>query len=261
MKMIKESFENVMTAKNWTGQTKKTYRSVLNKFLSRYPNPKKLATDELIAYIASQGSRALMAQTYGVLNNLYKYVLKQPRKFGFIPFPKPEIKLNIEIPHEEVLERINSPENTKHRLILNMLYGTGLRVSELVKLKWNNISRTGKENNPLSILVNGKGNVQRRVPISQGLNNLLIQYCKEYKLNCNNSDDFIFGEGYSARSAQLICLKYCGVSPHKLRHLCAQWLVDNGAELETVRQLLGHRSLATVQIYARTRQDKIVTPV
>lgn len=256
-----DNFENVMTVKNFTQRTKVTYHSILRKFLSENPNPQKVTTDELIKYIASRNSRASMAQTHGVLNNFYKHVLKQPRKFGFIPYPKKETKIPIEIPHEEIIERINAPENTKHRLILNMLYGTGLRVSELANLKWNDISRTGKDNNPLSILVNGKGNVQRRVPISKGLNELLIQYCKEYKLNCENSDDFIFGEGYSVKSIQLICQKYCGVSPHKLRHLFSQWLVDNGTELETVRQLLGHQSLASVQIYARTRQDNIVTPV
>lgn len=261
MSTIRENYDNMMIVKNWTAATQSTYRSGLNKFLSIYSNPAKLTTEEIIKYIASQPSRASMAQTYGILKNLYRHVLKQDRKFGFVPFPKKEHKIPIEIPHEELLSKINAVKNTKHRLMLTMLYGTGLRVSELANSRWSDIQRTGKENNPLCLLINGKGNVQRKVPLSKHIFDMIFSYCKEYKLNCKNSDDEIFGKDYTVKSIQLVCKKHIGCTPHQLRHLYAQWLVDNGTELETVRQLLGHRSLATVQIYARTRHEKIVTPV
>jgi len=264
MSVIIEQYENMMIVKNWTEATKATYRSLLKKFLFEFKgNVQRATTDELIKYIASMPSRSSMAQMYGVLKNLYAHVLKQKRKFGFVPFPKKEFTIYKLIEHAELLKMCNLPRNTKHKLILNMLYGTGLRVSEICELKWSDIERTGKPINPLALVVNGKGNKQRRIPISSTINQMLIAFCKEYKLNCDNSDDYIFGgkKPYSVRSVANICEKYCGVSPHKIRHAYSQWMHDNGTELETLRQLLGHNSLSTVQIYARTKPEKIITPV
>lgn len=260
MSELFERFESVMTAKHWTEDTKRNYRSMLKKFLSEYKgNVHRATNDELIKYIASMPSRASMAQMYGVLKNFYTYVLNKPKKFGFIPFPKAEHAPPKRIEHEELLSSINSCQNTKHRLIMTLLYGTGLRAFELCKLKWSDIQR-GK---CLVLRVKGKGNVTREVPLSDNIHNLLIEYCKEYKLNCKNSNDYIFGSDkpYSKRSVANIVDKYCGINPHQFRHAYAQWLVDNGTELESVRQLLGHKHLSTVQIYARERPENIATPV
>lgn len=92
---------------------------------------------------------------------------------------------------------------------------------------------------------------------------MLVKYCKEYGLNCSNSNDYIFGgdKPYSKRSVANIVKKWIGTNPHQLRHQYAQYLVDNGTELETVRRLLGHKHLSTVQIYARQRNETIKTPV
>lgn len=260
MSEIIERYETMMTVKNWTEDTRRTYRSLLKKFLNEFQdNVHRATTDQLTEYIASMPSRSSMAQMYGVLKNLYTYVLKQPRKFGFIPFPKPEHSLPKQISHDKLIKAIDTCKNTKHRLILMMLYGTGLRAFELCKLKWSDIER-GK---CLIIRVKGKGGVIREVPLSLGIHSLLVDYCREYKLRCENSNDYIFGgkNPYSKRSVANIVKKYVKINPHQFRHAYAQYLVDNGTELETVRQLLGHKHLSTVQIYARTKPDKVQLPV
>lgn len=267
MSKINDQYEDMMTLKGWTEATKRTYRSLLFRFQNDFKGKDiyGATTDELISYIASMKSRAVMAQMYGVLKNLYTHVLKQPRKFGFIPFPKSGNHLPNLITHDEMLKIIDFLSYIKHKVILHLLYGTGLRSFELCKAKWSDIERTDSPNNPLLLKVKGKGNVERRVPISKSLNTLLIKYCKAEKLKCDNSNDYIFGgkKPYSKRSVAAIVEKASNgkLTPHDFRHNYAQWLVDNGTELETVRQLLGHKRLATVQIYARTRQDKIKTPV
>lgn len=253
-------FENMMIVKNWTSDTKRTYRSLLRKFLNEFNgNVQRATTDELTAYIGSMPSRSLMAQMYGVLKNLYTFVLKQPKKFGFIPFPKAENSVPQRIEHDDLINSINQCENLKHRLIMFMLYGTGLRAFELCQLKWSDIHR-GKV---LILKVKGKGNVVREVPLSESIHNLLIEYCHEYNLRCQNSNDYIFGgkKPYSKRSVANICNRWLDINPHQLRHAYSQWLVDNDTELETVRQLLGHKHLSTVQIYARKKMEEIVTPV
>lgn len=260
MSEIIERYETIMKVKNWTEATKITYRATLKKFLNEFPgNIHRATTDELISYIASMKSRAVMAQMRVVLKHLYT------RKFGFIPFPKSETHLPNLITHVEMLKIIDSPSYIKHKVILHLLYGTGLRSFELCKIKWSDIERTDSPNNPLSLKVMGKGSVERPVPISNSLNALLIKYCKTEKLHCDNSDDYIFGRNkpYSQRSVAAIVERASNgkLSPHDFRHNYAQWLVDNGTELETVRQLLGHKRISTIQIYARTRQDKIKTPV
>lgn len=260
MSEIIERYETMMKVKNWTPDTRKVYLSMLKKFLREFNgNIHRATTDQITAYIASMPSRASMAQMYGTLKNLYTFVLKQPRKFGFIPFPKPEHSLPEIIEHETLLQSIESCPNAKHRLLLMVLYGTGIRLFELCKLKWSDIHR-GK---CLILRVKGKGNVVREVPLSERINKLLVEYCHEYKLRCGNSNDYIFGgkKPYSKRSAHNVVRKYLDTNPQNLRHCYAQWLVDNGTELETIRQLLGHRQLSTVQIYARVKKENIVTPI
>lgn len=254
-------FITILNAGNYAELTKKAYVSRVKEYLSSCPWQYDKATNEhLASYISKQPSEACMKQTYAALKLFYKYVMKRENLFGFIPYPKTHPTIPDLLPHSEMLRLCNSPLNLKHRLILNFLYGTGMRNFELCKARWCDIERTDEPVNPLTIKITGKGQVQRRVPLSKNLYDLLIRYCKEYKLHCNNSDDFIFGKPYSKRSVAVVCRKI-GLTPHQFRHQYAQWLVDNGTELETVRQLLGHKSLRTVEIYARTKPGKIKTPV
>lgn len=259
----REKFQTALTAKNYSEQTIRTYSSVLTKFLNDYPSPSKVPTDDIISFIASQKSTAYKKQAYGALQNFYKHVMKQPRKFGFIPFPKLEDRLRRIPTHEQILRMIAVARNTKHALILRLLYATGIRISELVGLQWQDVSRKP------TIHVQGKGKRDRVLTLSQTTYEALRAYCKEYKLNCSTkSTDYVLGteKPYSKTSVEVIVRKAARkagikikVTPHLLRHACFQRLYDTGVPLEKIQVIAGHKSFATTRIYARLNPEK-VTP-
>ena len=148
------------------------------------------------------------------------------------------------------------PENGKHyqrdRLILELLYGSGLRVSELIDLNWENI-----ETDQRMIRVFGKGSKERLVPFGPGVKKLL----EDWKLLSKEGTKgplFLSEKGAERltvrtvhrlvqRSAQRVGIY--GVSPHTLRHCFATHLLERGAPLRVVQELLGHESIAATQRY------------
>jgi len=138
--------------------------------------------------------------------------------------------------------------------ILEILYGSGLRVAELVSIKMQDIDLPNAE-----LRVSGKGNKQRLVPLTAHAVAAVEAYLQQ---SGSSVRSLLFctrqGEGLSARSVQLMLKKRSAelmqgqeLSPHKLRHSCATHLLDAGADLKSIQQLLGHSSIATTQIYTQ----------
>jgi len=168
----------------------------------------------------------------------------------------------------KILEAIEKTENIKHKLIVMLLYGTGIRLMEITHIKWADIRREKNELNPLSILIHGKGNKDRVVPISSRINDLLKRYCKEYNLGCEtNKQHYIFGseEPYSRKSVGNV-VRSSGnragldLHPHLLRHACFTHLRDSGVDIETIGELAGHASPITTKKYARLNPVKVTMP-
>lgn len=138
--------------------------------------------------------------------------------------------------------------------ILELLYGSGLRVAELVGIKLSELDLDNAE-----LRVSGKGNKQRLVPLTTHA----VAAVQAYLLAAGtHARRLLFctrqGEGLSPRSVQLMLKKRSSLllqghelSPHKLRHSCATHLLDAGADLKSIQQLLGHSSIATTQIYTQ----------
>lgn len=262
-----DSFMAFMDVGNYSERTKVNYLSHLKSFLFKFNGQHEKATNEQLAqYISSQKSSASMRQVYGVLKLYYTYVLKRKNLFGFIPFPKNELRLRHLPTKQQVIEMIGSIHNAKHRCIVMLLCGTGIRLGELLALKWEDIKREQGEN-PLSLLIHGKGAKDRIVPISQNVYDSLISYYKEYKLGCKTDrTHYIFGSDkpYSARSVAAIVERYGkfkNATPHLLRHWCFQSLYDSGVALEKIQNLAGHKSFSTTSIYARLTPQKIAMPI
>lgn len=262
-------FLTTMTAKNFTEDTKRAYKSMLlifgRDFNGRYD---RATIDELTSYISRIDNVNYMASTYGALKHFYFYVLKQKQKFPFIPFPKKESRLPKVPSKDKILEAIEKTKNTKHRLIVMLLYGTGIRLMEITHIKWSDIRREKGELNPLSILIRGKGNKDRIVPISKKINELLIEYCREYNLKCDTDKaHYIFGGEvpYSRRSVANV-VRDSGnrvgldLHPHLLRHSCFTHLRDSGVDIETIGELAGHASPITTKKYARLNPVRIQMP-
>lgn len=158
----------------------------------------------------------------------------------------------------------DSWEGKTERLILELLYNTGIRQAELIGLKVTDIS---KDNSTIKVL--GKGNKERIIPV----NNKLMNYLQEYmvdkrKLHEMYDKTFLLvtaaGKKLYPRYVYNAVNKYLArvttidkKSPHVLRHTFATHLMNNGAELNAVKELLGHSSLAATQIYTHNTIEKL----
>lgn len=181
--------------------------------------------------------------------------------------PKLDKRLPKYLNFEDVEKLLNAFDNNnyiglRNSTILEMLYSTGIRVSEIVNIKVNDISNK-------SIKIIGKGNKERIVYFGTKLDDLLNKYLnKSYSiLNVHNSD-YLFlsktGKKINDREIRYIiddATKIAGInmkiSPHVLRHTFATHMLNEGADLRSVQELLGHENLSTTQIYTHLTNEKI----
>ncbi len=155
-------------------------------------------------------------------------------------------------------------EGSLHRMIVLVFYATGMRLSELTGMKDRQVDRSKKQ---FKIL--GKGNKERVIPFGPGMDLQVETYLQEKnKLERSFISDHFFvqknGKQISNRQVQLLIKKYLSLittidkkSPHVLRHSFATHLMNNGAELNAVKELLGHSSLAATQVYTHNTIEKL----
>jgi len=164
----------------------------------------------------------------------------------------------------------DDPTSIRDRAVLEVLYGSGLRVSELCGLDVDDMDLADNH-----VTVMGKGRKERRVPLSDPASRALVAYVEARPLLLERADrPPTMGDGHalflsvrgsrlSARSVRRILDKYVRaegarhVNPHALRHSFATHLLDNGADLRAVQELLGHESLATTQIYTHVSTERL----
>lgn len=237
-----QKFETALKARNLAKSTVVTYSSIVRKFLRHYrTTPKRISSQQITEWMAQHGNGATKAQIRGALLNYYSYVVGQPRKFDSVPVPQREKTLPVIMAQEEVVKRISKIRNLKHRAIISVLYGAGLRRSEL------RISDIDKFRRTIHIHA-GKGAKDRIVPVSEKLLVLLREYYRQYQ-----PQEFLFegqkGGRYSSQSMLKICYRYMNVNPHNLRHCHATHLIENGVDVSEVSKRLGHTKLQTTMVY------------
>jgi site-specific recombinase XerD len=183
-----------------------------------------------------------------------------PSKIQSIPYPKSERKLPIVLSQAEVQRMFDVCHNLKHKTILAILYSCGLRVSELINLKWQDIDRSRMVIN----IIAAKGNKDRQVMLSQELINLLTNYWKEYK-----SKEYVLnGQSapqYTAKSvgevikqlADKAGIKNKRVYTHLMRHNCFTHMVESGIDINLIQRLAGHNNVKTTAIYTHISHNII----
>lgn len=160
---------------------------------------------------------------------------------------KPEVKAPVYLTFEEVELLLNAAKNSRDRLIFQILYATGLRLSELINICYSDIDFKN-----CTIKVFGKGSRERYVLVRGELMNEIKRFCEENK---KSNRDKLFD--ITPRAIELNIKKTAvragirkEVTPHKLRHSFATHMLQRGADIRAIQKLLGHSSLNTTQIYA-----------
>ena len=154
---------------------------------------------------------------------------------------------------------------TRNRAIFEVLYGTGIRLSELVALDIRDVDYSNEY-----IKVLGKGSKERIVPIGEYALKSIEYYCdnSRAKLVKQGDEEALFvnsrGNRISSRGVQYILEQYSlhleihkNISPHTFRHTFATHLLDNGADLRSIQELLGHSSLSTTQVYTKVSTSRL----
>ncbi len=154
---------------------------------------------------------------------------------------------------------ISTPKDVRDRSIIELLYSSGLRLSELTNLKLNDIK------NNQSIKVTGKGNKVRILPMTKKAYKILDLWINTYRSNyeIKESENYIFlgvrGKKISEREIQRIVKLRLGTFPHSIRHTFATHLLDGGADLRVVQEMLGHNDPSTTQIYTHVSTKQLKT--
>lgn len=189
-----------------------------------------------------------------------RYVEDNPAEL--LEMPAPQRKLPVVLTVEEIdamISRIDTtkPEATRNRAIIECLYGCGLRVSELATLR---LSHIHFDDSYLRVL--GKGRKERLVPLGSFTQHYILEYLKDRSLihPVNGYEDFLFlsrlGRAINRVSVFIIIKNLARaagikkvISPHTFRHSFATHLLENGADLRAVQEMLGHASITTTEIY------------
>lgn len=228
-----------------------------------------------LAQLKEQGLTAKsLNRKISTLKSFFKYLLKNgvidTSPMAKVISPKIGKRLPVFVKEEEtqlLLDSLNSStENWRSlnaRMIITILYATGLRLSELINLKEKQVDFAR-----LQIKVLGKGNKERIIPLSDKLINSIREYQQLKRKEFETYEDVLLvsekGKKLYPKYAYLIVNQYLGKSstldkksPHVLRHSFATHLMNNGADLNAVKELLGHSSLAATQVYTHNTIEKL----
>ncbi len=280
IKIIDDYLEFLKYNKNYSDKTIKNYRIDLEDFFELLKEEaldyKDVTYDILMNLFKHFEKKKLtnksISRHISSIKGFYKYLVMEGlinvNPFLSVSMPKKEKKLPRYLTYEELLEifhnlEIETDYDLRDRLILELLYGTGVRVSELVSIKKEDI-----DFNNQSIRVFGKGKKERIVYYNDVVAELLNKYLKVYhNLNKTKSPYLILnyhGEELTTAGISYIINQVIKkisfkkhVTPHMLRHSFATHLLNNGCDLLTVRELLGHQSISTTGIYTHVTLEQI----
>lgn len=244
-----------------------TYKLSLNKihdyFITRGMSISSLNRDSITKLITYMSEKKLSTKTIGVrlaaLKEFLKYLIIEGKMEGLPYFecPKHEKKIPVYLNLEEINRLLDAPIPANKKVVLEILYATGLRVSELANLKISNIDF---ENRLCRVF--GKGDKERFVPIHAKAIEAIRQYLKEVRpklVRDDKIDNLLLtrtGKTYRRENLWELVKKSAkaakiekNISPHTLRHTLATHLLDNDADIRCIQEILGHASLNTTQIY------------
>lgn len=280
MKKIEEFLSYLEYELNYSNLTVKGYSDEIEKYLTytkeHNVNYKKISNDDIRNYLKYldnlKYSKSSISRNLSSIRTYYKYLLDKKivdsNPFKNISNPKKDKKLPNFLNYEEIMKIFDSinEENIlgkRDRCIVEVLYDTGVRVSELVNIKIKDIDFSEK-----TISIFGKGRKERIVYFGDYLYDVLNDYinnCRNILLS-NKSCEYLIlnsrGSQITTRGVEKIIDKVVKdaslkhkISPHVLRHTFATHMLNGGSDIKTIQQLLGHESLSTTGIYTHISND------
>ena len=267
--------------KGLTNQTIKSYQNDLNIYCHFLKEEGIEKTNDIhidniknfLKYRNEKDSSSTIAHNLTVIKNFHKYLVKEnivkEDVSLFISRPKQQKKLPKSLTIEEVDKLLDiqliTPFDYRNKAMLELMYGAGLRVSELVDLTTNQIDIT---NSMMRIM--GKGRKEREIPIGEyGIyylklylekrKDLLKNNHQENALFLNNHGKKMTRQGFFKILKNLLLSKNLNssFSPHTLRHSFATHLLSHGADLRSIQEMLGHSDISTTKIYTHISDEKV----
>lgn len=293
--LVEQFLEHLRYERNVSAHTLRNYRIDLEQFLehlsgSKSPDKKRttpaveeidhLTIREWLATLHSaQKQKSSIARKLAALRTFFQFLVREgllelnPAKL--VSTPRQEKKLPNHLSVEEAVRFIESPDpetdlGKRDRAMLELMYATGVRVAELVTMNLGDIDFRSQ-----LIRVTGKRRKQRIVPFGDPAGEALRNYLKI-------REKFLFNAPVSKRDEEALFLNYQGtrittrsvgrmvdkyirlcagmhnISPHSLRHSFATHLLDSGADLRDIQELLGHARLSTTQVYTHVSMEKLI---
>ena len=250
-------FTDILRIRRYSPNTIRTYSSMVRTYLAQLQKPAKRVTlKELQDYFVwvvekKEASWSTQKQLAGALCLYYEVVWNRKLRLRFLEEVRKPYRLPEVLSKSEVGKLLKQVKNPKHHAILATVYSGGLRVGEVLELR---ISDVDSARMRIRIR-NAKGGKDREVMLSEKLLEELRAYWKTYR-----PTEYLFegqkGGQYSARSVQAVlkrAVKAAGfrkrVTVHTLRHSFATHLLEEGTDIRYIQQLLGHKNLATTQLY------------
>jgi site-specific recombinase XerD len=241
--------------RSYSPKTLKSYLACLKNFFNFLQTEfSKFDEFKIKQYLVGLKEKGAAGQTVNVHLNAIKFFYENIVKLPFkveIKFSKKAQRLPVVLSREEIKQIIDSIKNEKHKLMIALSYGAGLRVSEAVKLRVRDIDLSNLQID----IRESKGAKDRITVVPERLKEAIIKF-----MAGKNADDFLFaserGGRLTERTAQIIferALKNTGIKKaatfHSLRHSFATHLLENGVDVRYVQELLGHQNIRTTQIY------------
>lgn len=236
------------------------YITDLLKYSSK--NPKTVNTEDIRGYLEHLADKNSSASTLNTAYSALKFYFEKilcRRFFMNIPRAKRPKTLPETLTKEEVKKILGVIQNVKHKLLLGLIYSSGLRVSEAVNVKVKDLDFSNK----MMVVKQGKGAKDRITILSEKMAGVLERYLKN-----KSGDDYIFGREkggkLTERSVQKVfadAFKKSGIKKsatcHSLRHSFATHLLEAGTSIRYIQELLGHKRLETTQIYTKVARNNL----
>ena len=278
MKYIDEYLEYLVVIKKHSDNTIINYQKDLYEFMNFLSNDSlKINKDTVNSYLKELydkgDSKSTISRKLSALRNFYDYLVKKEivdtNYFKLIKNPKKDNSLPKFVKEEDIDKMFMIPDlrtwiGERNLLIIRMLYATGVRVSELVNITLDDINVSDR-----TIRILGKGNKERIVVFGNNTKEILDRYIGHGRRQVDfhyskylflNKDGNRLSTRYVRKIIDDIIFKASvnmHVSPHMLRHTFATGMLNNGADLVSVKELLGHESLNTTSIYTHVSDEKI----